>query len=143
MKLFYTNSSAKEEIGNLETRISALEVDATASATEIQTLKSELATANETIASLTTERDEAVSAFEAAEATAQKATTEAAEATAKLATFDAEVETAARAKFESLGGPPIPASSADDDKKTLTGAEFKQLSHAARLAFAKDGGKVL
>ena len=114
MKLFYTNASAKEEIGKLESQIADLESDATASTKEIETLKADLATANESLAAMTTERDEAVAAMEAAEKTAADATASEKVANDKLATFDAEVEKAASARFAGLGGDPIPESGKDD-----------------------------
>jgi septal ring factor EnvC (AmiA/AmiB activator) len=114
MKLFYTNASAKEEIGKLESQIANLESDATASAKEIETLKADLATANESLAAMTTERDEAVAAMEAAEKTAADATASEKAANDKLATFDAKVEKAAAARFAGLGGDPIPESGKDD-----------------------------
>lgn len=144
MKLFYTNSSAKEEIGNLETRISALEADAISAAADVSRLTEELKTANESIASLTTERDDAVSAYEAAEASEKKAAAELATANTKLSTFDAEVEAAAQAKFAGLGGPPITASNKETGSPagSKTMAEFNALSPASRMAFIKSGGKL-
>jgi len=143
MKLFYTNSSAKEEIGKLETQISALETDATAAAADISRLTEELKTANESLSAITTERDEAVAAFEAAEKTAVKATEEVTAANEKLATFDAKVEAAAQAKFESLGGPPIPASSTETtENAALTREEFNALDHSARNKYISSGGKL-
>jgi chromosome segregation ATPase len=114
MKLFYTNASAKEEIGKLESQIANLESDATAAATEIESLKADLKTANESLATMTSERDEAVAAMDAAEKTAADATASAKAANDKLATFDAEVEKAAAARFAGLGGDPIPQSGKDD-----------------------------
>jgi len=136
MKLFYTNASAKEEIGKLESQIANLDADATASAKEIETLKADLATANESLAAMTTERDEAVAAMEAAEKTAADATASEKAANDKLATFDTEVEKAASARFAGLGGDPIPESGKDDshekpDTSNLTG--FAKVS----AAFAK------
>lgn len=143
MKLFYTNSSAKEEIGNLETRISALEADNTAAAADITRLTEELKTANESVATLTTERDDAIAAFEASLKIATKATADLTSANEKLATFDAKVETAAQAKFESLGGPPIPASGNDEkETSTMTRAAFNAMDHSDRNKFIGGGGKL-
>jgi chromosome segregation ATPase len=143
MKLFYTNSSAKEEIGNLETRIAALEADNTASAADIARLTEEAKTATESLAAMTTERDEAISAFEAAEKTATEVTVKLATANETLATFDAKVETAAQAKFESLGGPPIPANGNEEkENSAMTRAAFSTLDHNARNAYIKNGGKL-
>jgi len=142
-KLFYTNSSAKEEIGNLETRISALETDGATAAADISRLSEELKTANESVASLTTERDEAIAAFEQSEKTATKATSDLATATAKLATFDTEVETAAQAKFASLGGPPISGASKDEkESATMTRTAFSELAPVAKASYLRDGGKL-
>lgn len=143
MKLFYTNSSAKEEIGNLETRISSLEADGAADATEIAKLTEELKTANESLAAITTERDEAVAAFQAAETTATQATADLTTANENLATFDEKVEAAAQAKFEGLGGPPIPASGKDENPESaMTRSDFKALGPRARLDFVLAGGKI-
>lgn len=143
MKLFYTNSSAKEEIGNLETRISSLEADGTADATEIAKLTEELKTANESLAAITTERDEAVADFQAAETTATQATADLTAANEKLATFDENVEAAAQAKFECLGGSPIPASSKDESSESsLTRESFNALTPRQRLNFVQGGGKI-
>jgi septal ring factor EnvC (AmiA/AmiB activator) len=136
MKLFYTNASAKEEIGKLESQIANLDADATASAKEIETLKADLATANESLAVMTTERDEAVAAMEAAEKTAADATDSEKAANDKLATFDAEVEKAASARFAGLGGDPIPESGKDDnhgkpDISGLTGLAKATAIHKA------------
>jgi chromosome segregation ATPase len=144
MKLFYTNASAKEEIGKLESQIANLESDATAAATEIETLKGDLATANESLATMTTERDEAVAAMEAAEKTAADATASAKAANDKLATFDAEVEKAAAARFAGLGGDPIPQSGKDDshEKLTVTREQFSAMKPSEKLGFVKSGGKI-
>ena len=143
MKLFYTNSSAKEEIGNLETRISTMEADNTAAAADITRLTEEIKTATESLAAMTTERDEAIKAFEAAEKTATEATAKLATATETLSTFDARVEASAQAKFESLGGPPVPASS-NEEKETsaLTRAAFSALKPTDKSEFLRNGGKL-
>ena len=143
MKLFYTNSSAKEEIGNLETRISTLEADNTAAAADITRLTEDAKTATESLAAMTTERDEAIAAFEAAEKTATEATAKLATATETLSKFDARVEASAQAKFESLGGPPVPASGNDEkENSALTRAAFNSLDHIARNNHIKGGGKI-
>jgi len=143
MKLFYTNSSAKEEIGNLETRISALEADATASATDIARLTEELKTANESVAALTTERDEAISAFEASEKQAKESSEALATANIKLATFDTEVENAAQAKFASLGGSPIPSSGKENEEiNTITRAAFSAMNPTQKAEHLRNGGKL-
>lgn len=143
MKLFYTNSSAKEEIGNLETRVSTLEADNTAAAADITRLTEELKTATENLAAITTERDEAIAAFEAAEKSANQAKEQLLIATETLVTFDAKVETAAQAKFESLGGPPIPASGNEGkENSALTRDAFNSLDHNARNNYIKSGGKL-
>lgn len=143
MKLFYTNSSAKEEIGNLETRISALEADATASAADITRLTEELKTANESVATLTTERDEATKAFEASEAQAKESAEKLTAAETKLATFPTEVENAAQAKFASLGGSPLPSSTKENEEtNTITRAAFNGMDHSARNKFLGSGGKL-
>ena len=143
MKLFYTNSSAKEEIGNLETRISTLEADNTAAAADITRLTEEAKTATESLAAMTTERDEATAAFEAAEKTATEATAKLATANETLSKFDARVEASAQAKFESLGGPPVPASGNDEkENSALTRAAFNSLDHIARNNYIKGGGKI-
>ena len=143
MKLFYTNSSAKEEIGNLETRIATLEADATASASDIARLTEELKTANESVATLTTERDEAAKAFEASEAAEKSAKAELVTANAKLATFDTEVENAAQAKFAGLGGSMIPSSGKENEENnTLTRAAFAAMTPHAKAEHLRNGGKL-
>lgn len=143
MKLFYTNSSAKEEIGNLESRISTLEADAAASAADITRLTEELKTASETLATVTTERDEAIKAFEASEKQAKESDEALVTANAKLATFDTEVENAAQAKFASLGGDPIPASGKENEEtNTITRAAFSAMTPAKKAEHLRNGGKL-
>lgn len=152
MKLFYTNSSAKAEITELEARISALEGDALTDSASITRLTGELAATNEAVAAMTAERDEAVAAMTETETAATKAKedlaaadTALASANGKLATFDASVEKSAQAKFEGLGGPPLAVGSDSlaDSAASKTMGDFRALAPYARMAFIKNGGKLI
>lgn len=69
----------------------------------------------------------------AAEKSLVKANADLAAANAKLATFDADVANAAQAKFASLGGSPLPTSSADETSKPSANSN---LTGYARVAAA-------
>jgi len=140
MKLFYTNSSAKEEIGKLETQVSTLEADNAAATADITRLTEELKTANESLSAMTAERDEAANALEVSEKALTKANADLATAQEAVADFPGKVESAAQAKFESLGGPPLETSEKNEqvngkaDNSALTG-------HAKVSAFFKSKEK--
>lgn len=142
MKLFYTNASAKEEIGKLEGQIAALEKDATANADEIASLKDQLQTAQSDLAAMTKERDEAVAAFEASEKVAADAKASEEKANLKLATFDDEVEKSAAARFAGLGGNPVSESGNSQESKPeisgLTGLAKATALHKAQAAAKKN-----
>jgi chromosome segregation ATPase len=141
MKLFYTNASAKEEIGKLEGQIATLQGDLSARDAEIVTLKEQLQTAQTDLEAMTTERDEAATALETSEASLTTANTALEVANGKLATFDADVETAAAARFAGLGGNPLPESGKDDEGKQeiagLTGLAKATAIHKAQAESRK------
>ncbi len=148
MKMFYTNSSAKAEITELEARISTLEAAALADSATITRITGELTVANDALSAMTTERDEAAAAITEAEATSSKATSDLATANAalntangKISTFDADVETAAAARFAGLGGDPLAAAGQDEKGKEalagLTGLERATAAHKAAAAAKK------
>ena len=144
MKLFYTNSSAKAEITELEARISTLEAASLTDSASITRLTGDLSAANDAIALMTAERDEAAAAVTEAEKLSSKSTADLTAANSKLATFDADVEKSAQARFAGLGGPPIVETSTDPTSVagSKTMKEFNSISPACRMAFVKSGGKL-
>ncbi len=125
MKLFYTNASAKEEIGKLETENSDLKSTVQAHEATIKDRDDKITKLESDISAMTTERDEAAKALEDSEASLVTANS-------KLATFDADVEKAAAARFAGLGGNPLPESSKDEKGKS----EISGLTGFARVAAA-------
>lgn len=137
MKLFYTNASAKEEVGQLETRIQSLEADGQAAASEITQLQADLATATENLSTVTAERDQARADLETANASLAAKETELTAAKQAVVDFDAKVSTAVQAQFASLGGKDPIASSKEDEEQSKAG--LSGLTGHARVsaAFAK------
>lgn len=142
--LFYSNASAKAEILELEGKIATLETGDATTQLEITRLTAELGTVSGSLATMTTERDEAVTAYEQASKAGDKATADLAIANEKLAKFPSDVEAAAQAKFASLGGSPIAETKSENGAPITakTMAEFNALTPAARMAFVKSGGKL-
>lgn len=143
MKLFYTNASAKEEIGKLETENSDLKSTVQTHEATIKDRDEKITKLESDLSAMTTERDEAAKALEDSEASLVTANTALTTANEKLATFDAEVEKAASARFAGLGGNPLPESGKENEsvsKKTM--AEFNAMTPAARMAYVKGGGKL-
>jgi len=132
MKLFYTNASAKEEIGKLETENSDLKSTVQAHEATIKDRDDKITKLESDISAMTTERDEAAKALEESEASLVTANTALTTANSKLATFDADVEKAAAARFAGLGGNPLPESSKDEKGKS----EISGLTGFARVAAA-------
>ena len=107
MKLFYTNASAKEEIGQLEAQIQALEADNKAAADQIAQLQTDLATANENLSTATAELTQAKADIATANSTIEANAEKVKKAEEQESTFADRVEAGALAKFQSLGGDPI------------------------------------
>lgn len=143
MKLFYTNASAKEEIGKLETENSDLKSTVQTHEATIKDRDEKITKLESDLSAMTTERGDAAKALEDSEASLVTANTALTTANSKLATFDADVETAAAARFAGLGGNPLPESGKENEsvsKKTM--AEFNAMTPAARMAYVKGGGKL-
>lgn len=138
MKLFYTNASAKEEIGKLETENSDLKSTVQAHEATIKDRDEKITKLESDLSAMTTERDEAAKALEDSEASLVTANTALATANSKLATFDADVEKAAAARFAGLGGNPLPESGKDDNGKPdiagLTGLAKATAIHKAQAS---------
>lgn len=132
MKLFYTNASAKEEIGKLETENSDLKSTVQTHEATIKDRDEKITKLESDLSAMTTERDEAVSAFDESEKKLSYANDYIVKADGKLATFDADLEKAAAARFAGLGGDPLPESSKDEKGKS----ESSGLTGFARVAAA-------
>ena len=117
MKMFYTNASAKEEIGKLETENSELKNTIAIHESTIKDRDEKITQLESDLAAITTERDEAANAVEESEKKIITLETTVKESGDKLATFDADVEKAAAARFAGLGGNPLPESGKDDNEK--------------------------
>ena len=103
-----SSKAAAEKISGLEARIEELEGEVAS----IETLKAEAVTASETIASLTTERDEASGKIVAFEATIAEQESTINSANEILATFDEKIENGIQLGIANLGFKgSVPASS--------------------------------
>jgi len=148
MSFFMTNKQAAEKISGLEARVAELEADLSNANSTIETLQTEAnessATYAENIASITTERDEAVSKLSTAEQTIADQEQTIAEANEKIASFDEEVNNKVLHGIANLGFKgEIPESSQEiGSVESVTRAEFNAMKPAARLAFVKGGGKI-
>lgn len=142
MKLFYTQTQAKEEISKLESKVTVLESDAEAREQESADLKEENKRLAEENATLKAENEAAGKAVEEAEARATKAESETAAANAKLATFDDEVEQRVIAKVASLGTGAVTVTGSSEGGDSKTRAEFSALDAKGRAEFLRNGGKL-
>ena len=134
MSIFMSSKSAAEKISGLEARIEELEAEVVS----IETFKAEAVTASETIASLTTERDELAGKIVAFEATIADQETTIAEANEKLATFDQEVETKIQLGIANLGFKgAIPTSSEESGNTISTREQINAIPDAKKRQAAR------
>ena len=149
--MFATQKAWREKVEGLEARVSEIEADATAAAESFATAQAELATANESIAALNTELAELKTTNEILTNDAEEASKLIEAKDKEISEAKAEVETAkasaARVAAEMLAsaGHPAPINNVDINAgsgKTVTRAEFDQLSHQARNEYIRAGGKV-
>ena len=143
MSIFMSSKSAAEKISGLEARIEELEGEVAS----IETFKAEAVTASETIASLTTERDELAGKVVAFEATIADQETTITEANDKLATFDDEVAAKAQLEIANLGFKgKIPESKneggAGGDSNEISREAFNAMNPREKSAFSIAGGKI-
>jgi hypothetical protein len=138
MKMFYSNASAKEEIGKLETQVSELKTALETSEATNKDQAEKITKLESDLVAMTTERDEAAKAVEESESKIITLETTVKESGDKLATFDADVEKAAAARFAGLGGNPLPESGKDDNGKPdiagLTGLAKATAIHKAQAS---------
>lgn len=147
---FLTNTEAREKITGLESRITELENDATARDEELSTARADLATANESLVTANarvtelesgdnsdlTAANERISALETEVATIP-ALKEAAKHTDDKVKLEAS-------RMLAASGHPSPVDDPEggsEGPKTMSRANFVELSSAARAEFIRAGGR--
>jgi septal ring factor EnvC (AmiA/AmiB activator) len=144
--MIFTQRAARERIESLESRNTELEAELAAESSQCEALRTELATANETILvaqSSIAELDAAVETLQAqlTEANASLTTAQEAAAQAEQSAAAKAVALAAEAGIES----PLPITASEkptSEVPTLTRAEFNKLPPSSRLAHVRAGGKL-
>lgn len=141
---FYTDKKAKEEIEQLNQRIELLEQENDKSLETIQTLQDQNAELIENQVAHEKAFEELSKECESLEQENDKLNNEIEAASAKLDSFDEEVAKAAQVKFESLGGEPAPAASADALTEQEIKAKFNSMPQSSeRTEFYQKHKRVL